>query len=207
MKRIITTMVIAIMTLALCSTSNAQSLKDLLNKVTTDSKVTDIVESLTGMVITPKDITGTWNYTGAAVKLESEDIVKSAAASVAASQVEQKMDEYLQKVGVKSGMFGFTFNEDQSFCTTFKGKEFAGNYTLSEDGKTLTLTYGKLLNSHAINANVNIRTESIELLFKADKILELIGKLSASSNNATLKTISGLAGQYDGMKIGMEMSK
>ena len=83
MKRIITTMVIAIMTLALCSTSNAQSVKDLLNKVTTDSKVTDIVESLTGMVITPKDITGTWNYTGAAVKLESEDIVKSAAASVA----------------------------------------------------------------------------------------------------------------------------
>ena len=207
MKRIITTMVIAIMTLALCSTSNAQSLKDLLNKVTTDSKVTDIVESLTGMVITPKDITGTWNYTGAAVKLESEDIVKSAAASVAASQVEKKMDEYLQKVGVKSGMFGFTFNEDQSFCTTFKGKEFAGNYTLSEDGKTLTLTYGKLLNSHAINANVNIRTESIELLFKADKILELFGKLSASSNNATLKTISSLAGQYDGMKIGMEMSK
>ena len=207
MKRIITTMVIAIMTLALCSTSNAQSLKDLLNQVTTDSKVTDIVESLTGMVITPKDITGTWNYTGAAVKLESEDIVKSAAASVAASQVEKKMDEYLQKVGVKSGMFGFTFNEDQSFCTTFKGKEFAGNYTLSEDGKTLTLTYGKLLNSHAINANVNIRTESIELLFKADKILELIGKLSASSNNATLKTISSLAGQYDGMKIGMEMSK
>lgn len=207
MKKIISIAAVSVMALALCGTSDAQSLKDLLNKVTTNDKVTDIVESLTGMSITPKDITGSWDYSGAAVKLESEDIVKSAAASVAATQVEKKMDEYLQKVGVKAGMFGFTFNEDQSFCTTFKGKEFAGNYTLSEDGKTLTLTYGKLLNSHAINANVNIKTNSIELLFKADKILELIGKLSATSNNATLKTVSSLAGQYDGMKIGMEMSK
>ena len=33
------------------------------------------------------------------------------------------------------------------------------------------------------------------------------GKLSSTSNNATLKTISSLAGQYDGMKIGMKMVK
>lgn len=188
-------------------TASAQSLKNILNQVAGNSTVTDIVESLTGMSITPKDITGSWNYSGAAVKLESEDLVKSAAAAVAASQVEAKMNEYLAKVGVKAGAFGFTFNEDQSFSTTFKGKEFKGNYSLSEDGKTLTLTYGKNLNSHAINANVNIATSSIELLFKADKILELIGKLSATSSNATLKTISTLAGQYDGMKVGMEMVK
>jgi hypothetical protein len=29
----------------------------------------------------------------------------------------------------------------------------------------------------------------------------------AASSNATLKTISTLAGQYDGMKVGMEMVK
>ena len=77
----------------------------------------------------------------------------------------------------------------------------------SEDGKTLTLKYGKTLDSHAINANVNIGTGSIELLFKADKILELIGKLTATTSNATLKTLGSLAGQYDGMKVGMEMKK
>ena len=71
----------------------------------------------------------------------------------------------------------------------------------------MTLTYGKILNSHAINANVNIGSSSIELLFKADKLLELIGKLTSTTNNATLKTIGSLAGQYDGMKVGLEMSK
>ena len=187
--------------------ASAQSLKDLLNKVTSNSTVTDLVESVTGVSITPKDIKGTWNYSGSAVKLESSDLVKSAAAAVAAGQIEGKINEYLAKVGLKSGTFSFTFNEDQSFVTTVKGKKFNGNYTLSEDGKTLTLTYGKILNSHAINANVNIGSSSIELLFKADKLLELIGKLTSTTNNATLKTIGSLAGQYDGMKVGLEMSK
>lgn len=206
MKTIFMTILIAVLCFY-AHTASAQSFKNILNQVTGNSTVTDIVESLTGMSITPKDITGSWNYSGAAVKLESEDLVKTAAAAVAASQVEAKMNEYLTKVGVKSGAFGFTFNENQSFYTTFKGKEFKGNYTLSEDGKTLTLTYGKSLDSHAINTNVNIATSSIELLFQADKILELIGKLSATSNNATLKTINTLASQYDGMKVGMKMIK
>lgn len=187
--------------------SAAQSLKDILNGVTSNSTVTDLIESVTGMSITPKDIKGTWNYSGSAVKFESADMVKSAAATVAAAQVEKKIDEYVAKVGLKSGTFSFTFNEDQTFTTTVKGKKFNGKYTLSEDGKTLTLKYGKTLDSHAINANVNIGTGSIELLFKADKILELIGKLTATTSNATLKTIGSLAGQYDGMKVGMEMKK
>lgn len=187
--------------------ASAQSLKNLLNKVTSNSTVTDLVESVTGVSITPKDIKGTWNYSGSAVKLESADLVKSAAAAVAAGQIEGKINEYLAKVGLKSGTFCFTFNEDQSFVTTVKGKKFNGNYTLSEDGKTLTLKYSKLLDSYAVNANVNIGTSSIELLFQADKLLELIGKLTATTNNSTLKTIGSLAGQYDGMKVGVEMTK
>ena len=206
MKRILTTIIIAL-GLIMGGNADAQTLKNILNKVTGNSTVTDIVESVTGMSITPKDIKGSWNYSGSAIKLESEDILKSASAAVAVGQVEKKIDEYLTKVGVKPGLFSFTFNEDQTFCTTYKGKDFNGTYTLSEDGKTLTLTYGKILNSHAINANVNIGTESIELLFKADKLLNLIGKLSATSDNATLKAISSLAGQYDGMKVGMKMTK
>ena len=207
MKRILTTIIIASLGLIMGGNADAQTLKNILNKVTGNSTVTDIVESVTGMSITPKDIKGSWNYSGSAIKLESEDILKSASAAVAVGQVEKKIDEYLTKVGVKPGLFSFTFNEDQTFCTTYKGKDFNGTYTLSEDGKTLTLTYGKILNSHAINANVNIGTESIELLFKADKLLELIGKLTASTSNTTLKTIGTLAGQYEGMKIGLELQK
>lgn len=195
---------------ALCfanNTASAQTLKDVLGKVANNSTVNEIVEKVTGVNLSKGDIKGTWNYTGSAVKLESEDLVKTAASGVAATQVEKKLDEYLAKAGLKSGTFSFTFNEDNTFYTTVKGKNFNGTYTLSEDGKTINLKYGKTLGSTGITANAQINASTFELLFKADKLLDLIGKLTSATSNSTLKTIGTLAGQYDGMKIGLELQK
>lgn len=207
MKKLLSSLIATVMALTLSGTLHAQSIKDMIKKATTNEKLSDFVESITGMVISPKDITGTWNYSGAAIKLESDELAKKAAAVAAAGPIEKLMDEYLQKVGVKPGLFGFTFKSDKTFSTNYKGKFFKGTYAISEDGKTLTLTYGKILNSYSIKSNVNIGTDSIELLFKADNILDLIGKLSATSDNPSLKTLCSLTSQYDGLKIGMKMSK
>ena len=187
--------------------ADAQSLKDILNKAANSSTVTDIIEGVTGITLSKGDIKGTWSYTGSAVKLESSDLLKSATASVAATQVEKKLDEYLGKVGLKNGAFSFTFKEDNTFTTTVKGKSFNGTYTLSEDGTTLNLKYGKSLGSTGVTATASINSNTFELLFKADKLLDLIGKLTANSNNATLQTIGTLAGTYEGMKIGLELQK
>ncbi len=187
--------------------ASAQSLTDLLNKVTENSTVTDIVEQVTGIKLAKADIKGTWNYTGSAVKLESADLVKSAAAGIAATQVEAKLDEYLAKIGMKDGAFTFTFNEDESFNATVKGKTFNGTYTLSEDGTVLTLKFGKIISSKDFATEVSIKNTTLQLLFEADRLLELIGKLTVNSNNPTIKTIGTLAGQYDGMKLGLELQK
>ena len=207
MKTIVKSVIISMMLACVCNTASAQTLKDILGKVANNSTVSDIVEQVTGINLSKGDIKGTWNYTGSAVKLESEDLVKSAAAGVAATQIEKKLDEYLGKIGLKNGAFSFTFNEDNTFATTVKGKSFNGTYTLSEDGKTLNLKYGKTLGSTGITATASINNSTFELLFKADKLLDLIGKLTSNTNNATLKTIGSLAGQYDSMKIGLELQK
>ncbi len=187
--------------------ASAQTLKDILGKVTDNSTVTDIVEKATGINLSKGDIKGTWNYTGSAVKLESEDLVKSAAAGVAATQVEKKFDEYLAKAGLKNSAFSFTFNENNTFVTNVKGKKFNGTYGLSEDGTVLTLKYGKNISPKGITAAVSIKSSTFELLFQADKLLDLISKLTASTNNTTLRTIGTLTSQYDGMKIGLELQK
>lgn len=207
MKTILNSIIIASALFLAGNIASAQSLKDILGKAANNSTVSDIVEKVTGVNLSKGDIKGTWNYTGSAVKLESEDIMKSAAAGVAATQIEKKLDEYLEKAGLKTGTFSFTFNEDNTFFTTVKGKNFNGTYTLSEDGKTLNLKYGKSLNSTGIVATAQINASTFELLFKADKLLDLIGKLTAASSNTTLKTLGTLAGQYDGMKIGLELQK
>ena len=205
MKRII----ISIMAAAVClagQTASAQTLKDLLKKATNNETVKNVVESVTGTTL-PVDVKGTWTYSGTAVKFESEDLLKSTAASLAAGQVEDKLDEYVQKVGIKAGTFSFTFNEDKTFVVTVKGKNFNGTYTVSEDYKTMTLQFGKTFATKPFTAAISATSTQLDLLFQADKLLELLEKLTASSNNATLKTVSTIAGQYDGMQLGLELKK
>ena len=198
----------SIMMCGLCGSVEAQTLKDLLKKAAGSSAVQEVVESVTGISL-QADIKGTWDYSGIAVKLVSEDLLKSAAAGVAAGQVEDKLDGYVQKIGIKPGAFGFTFSDDNTFTTTFKGKNIPGTYTLDEQAKTLTLTYGKtsFMKGFTMTATVNITTSQLDLMFNADKLLDFIGKVSATSKNTTLSAISAVAEQYDGMKLGFELTK
>lgn len=187
-------------------TASAQSLTDLLKKATSNETLKNVVETVTGTTI-PVDVKGTWTYSGTAVKFESEDLLKSTAASVAAGQVEDKLDEYVSKIGIKAGTFSFTFNEDNTFAANVKGKSFNGTYTISEDYKTMTLQFGKALAVKPFTASISATSSQLNLLFQADRLLELLGKLTSSSSNATLKTIGTIVNQYDGMQLGLELTK
>ena len=194
---------------ALClagQTASAQSLTDLLKKVTDNDVVKNVVENVTGTSL-PVDVKGTWTYSGTAVKFESDDILKSTAASLAASQVEDKLDQYVAKVGIKAGTFSFTFKEDNTFTATVLGKSFNGTYTLSDNYKTMSLQFGKTFGLKPFTAAISATSSQLDLLFQADKLLELLGKLTSSSSNSTLKTVGTLVNQYDGMKLGLELKK
>lgn len=193
----------------LCLTGEAvyaQSLTDLLKKAKESETLKNVVETVTGHTFSV-DVTGTWSYSGTAVKFESDDLLKSSAATVAASQVEKKLDEYVAKMGVQPGTFTFTFNEDLSFTVTVKGKKFNGTYSVSEDYKTISLQFGKLFSSKPFTASISATSSQLDLLFEADRLLELIGKLTTGSKNATLSMIGNVMNQYDGMKLGLELTK
>jgi hypothetical protein len=206
MKRTIS---IILMAGALClagQTASAQSLGDILKKVTGNETVKNVVETVTGTTL-PVDVKGTWTYSGTAVKFESDDLLKSTAASLAASQVEDKLDSYASNIGIKAGTFSFTFNEDKTFSATVKGKSFNGTYTVSEDYKTMSLQFGKAIGLKPFTATISATSGQLDLLFQADKLLELLGKLTSTSSNSTLKTIGSLVNQYDGMMLGLELKK
>ena len=206
MKRTIS---IILMAGALClagQTASAQSLGDILKKVTGNETVKNVVETVTGTTL-PVDLKGTWTYSGTAVKFESDDLLKSTAASLAASQVEDKLDSYAANIGIKAGTFSFTFNEDKTFSATVKGKSFNGTYTVSEDYKTMSLQFGKAIGLKPFTATISATSGQLDLLFQADKLLELLGKLTSTSSNSTLKTIGSLVNQYDGMMLGLELKK
>ena len=180
------------------TSAQAQGLKDLLNK----ENIEKAVNSLTGK--NTASMTGTLEFSGAALEFESDNLLQKAGGSLAATAVEKKLDGFLEKVGIEPGQMSFTFNEDSTFQTTVKGKNLKGNYSYNEATQKINLKFAKLI---GINTKVNCTSQQMELLFPSDKLLDLISFLASKSNNSTLQSISSLADSYDGMMLGFTLQK
>lgn len=188
-----------IATLMLTTTSSqAQSLKDLLNM----GNVEKVISAVTGK--NTVEMIGTWSYTGAAVEFESDNLLMKAGGAVAASTAEAKLNEQLSKVGIKPGQMSFTFNTDSTFNVKLGARTLSGSYSYSASDKKVNLKFVKLI---GMSAKVNCTSGNMDLLFDADKLLKLISSLSSKSSNATLKTISTLASKYDGVLLGFSLGK
>ena len=199
MKRKLLSFAVLITLLLVPTVNRAQSIKDLFNK----DNISKVVNAVTGHTETV-DMTGTWRYTGSAIEFESENLLKKAGGTVAASASEQKLDEQLAKVGIKEGQLSFTFNADSTFVSTLGKRKLNGTYSYDAGTQMLHLRYMKLI---PMNAKVNYTTQQMDLLFEADKLLKLITFLSSKSSSATLKAISSLADSYDGMMLGYELKR
>lgn len=186
------------MTWAFATQTHAQSLKDLFSK----ENVEKVVSTVTGKSTVSME--GTWNFSGSAVEFESDNLLQKAGGAVAASAVESKLDEQLEKIGIKEGELSFTFNADSTFQAQMGSKSLSGTYSYDDSSQNVGLKISKLIN---LSAKVNCTSSQMDLLFDADKLLSLITAISSKSSNTTLQTISSLAESYDGMMLGLALEK
>lgn len=196
---------------------NAQSLKDLFNKgkeLIGNENVGDaaaaIAEGLLDKIL-PSDICGSWEYNGPAVKFTSDNILSSAASTLVSGQIEDKLSQYLQAIGVKEGSFGYTFCSDSTFTTSFLNQSISGTYSIqeSDEGAEIELRYGKntKLDLLTMRMKIYVGTEKTQFLFNADKLLDFLGKVSSASDNTLLKSLTALTGSYDGLLLGFEVTR
>jgi hypothetical protein len=217
--------VLAACSIVFASTNaGAQTLKDVLKRASataaqsTSSSVSnavyDVISSVAGTT-TKVSLPGTWKYIGVAVSFQSENALSKVAAASLAKSVQKKVDRYLQMVGIKSGQMTYTFNSDGTFTTVVKTalKTFNlnGNYTTKDNGKAITLKYGKTLQYLSMTGILTGTTKGCAMLFNADSFLSFLKKMGTVMGNtsagAAASGISALASTYDGMKIGFEFSK
>ena len=109
----------------------------------------------------------------------------------------------LAKVGIKEGAFTFTFNEDGSVSTTLGKKNVKGTWKYDKKSESVTLG----MSGKEFTTRMTESGDNINILFKADKLLELIKTLSSKSSNSTLVAVAAIAKSYDGMNIGFECEK
>lgn len=155
--------------------------------------------------LTESDLYGAWNYTGSDCVFESENLLMKAGGTVAAAKVESEVNEQLQALGIKPGACSFTFNEDKTFKANIGGRNISGTYVLDADNKKVTLK--TLLGLGSLTANVAKSGNNLSLLFNSDKLLKLATFAGSLTGSTAIKTLSGIASKYDGMMIGLQLTK
>lgn len=180
--------------------------KDVVKEVAgdaVDEYVPEELQELLGIAIPELEIPGTWSYIDVAVEFESADALTSAGGKVAAQTVEEKVKPYLEKVGIKPGAFNFTFLEDGTATTTLGKKTVKGTWSYNKEEEKVTLGIG----GKEFSVRMTENGEHINILFPADKLLELVKTVSTKSSNTTIVAIGAIVKAYDGMNVGFECEK
>lgn len=229
MKKTIFTLVLM---LAVAASASAQSWKDLLGKVagevveevaSTDggSAVTNVLGAILGTSLTLSDeaLEGTWSYEGVACVLESENALSDIGGSVVTSTLESKLDEKLASMGLTKGNCSFTFVKDGTCVINVGGRDLNGKYVLDAEEKVITFTF--MYDKLPIKTYVSYEIQNLNVVFKADRLLSFVKNVASYlSNDATgqqlgqlqsimqsVGTISTLLQNYDGMMLGVKLSR
>ena len=180
------------------------------NAGTTGGAVSALGSVLTSLLggssaVTASDLQGTWTYRKADCVFETQNLLLKAGGEMAATKIESQLESQLGKVGITPGACSFTFNSDGTYVATIGQYNLTGNYTLNTKSNTLTMTY--LAGIGRISPKVVKTGASISLLFEGDKLLSMVQKVGKLSSNSTVSSLSSLINSYDGMLVGMQLSK
>lgn len=145
----------------------------------------------------------TWKYSKPGCAFTSENLLAQAGGEIAANKVEEKLSEYYSKFGFSSSNTYFTFKTDGTFAAKIDGKPWQGNYTFDE--KTHAIQMKGLILS--MSGYATKTANGISLLFDQTKLLNLIKTMGALKGSSTLSAIGTIANNYDGMRVGFEMTK
>ncbi len=236
MKKIVLSLVLVF---AVSVGASAQSWKDLLGKAVSEvadnasstaagSAVTNILGQILGssLTLSYEALEGTWDYEGVACVLESEDALSNIGGSVVTATLESKLDEKLAVLGVTKGNCSFTFAKDQTCVINVGSYAINGKYELDVEEKVIVFTF--MYDKLPIKTYVSYEIQTLNVVFKADRLLSFIKNVASYLSNNGANGASGATGalngqlqvalqavgamgtlleNYDGMMLGAKLSK
>ncbi len=199
----------------------------------TDSKknaLSGLGDFLTGILgidnVNSQSLIGTWTYKQPAIVFESDDLLTNVGAMAAGKAAEKKLQEYLNKIGFTAGKVKMTFQEDGNGTLTFSKKNIPFQWSVNDKDMTIQLgsgtvskvasslfgsKSGKTSNYTSFTVNCKQSINTLQLSFKADKLMQFINNILSSTgkstNNSAISTISSLTKKVDGMYIGLTLEK
>ena len=186
------------------TTSTGSVLGSVIGAMSNGEAVGNVLTSVIGLdKLSQSQLIGTWRYNGPGCAFTSDNLLAKAGGEVAATQIEEKLEQQYSKLGFSSSNTYITFNQDGTFASKIDGKSFSGNYTYDASTGALTLK-GLLL---SLNGYATRNGSGISMLFESKKLLSLLQTMAALSGNSTLSSIGEISKNYDGARLGFDMKK
>ena len=147
----------------------------------------------------------TWKYSKPGCAFTSENLLAKAGGEIAANKIEEDLSKYYNKFGFSQSNTYFTFKTDGTFAAKIDGKSWNGTYTFDEKTHAIQLK-GLLLSASGFATRT---ANGISLLFEQKKLLTLVKTLSKLNltGSTTMSAVSSIVDNYDGVRIGFEMTK
>ena len=202
---------LAVLTLTACGTLGTGDnsgigniLGSVLGAATDGQTIGNILTSVIGLdKPSQADLIGTWQYRQPGAAFTSENLLAKAGGEVAATTVKEKLASYYNGVGIKSSNTVLQFTQDGQFAGKVAGKSISGTYTY--DPNTCQIQMKTLF--FTLPAYAKKTTTGMSILFESKKLLSVLQTLAAISGNSSLQTIGDLSKNYDGVRIGFDMSR
>lgn len=157
--------------------------------------------------LTVYKMVGTWNYTNPAVSFKSDNFLLKAGGAAAAQQIESKLAPYYKTAGLTSLVL--TIAEDSTF--TFKARMANLNGTIEKNAETGNFIFNfkafKKIKIGSMEAFIVMNGNKMELTFDVTKLMTLVEKAGSLTGNSTIKGLSALLKQYDGLTAGFELQR
>lgn len=204
------------LSLFIASQANAQlNLGSILGKVAeavsdsskTSSSIGNIINNVTANDnVELSQLIGTWNYSGPAVGLKSENLLKNLGGSVATSTIEDKLKVYYNKAGITNMVL--TIDNNYNFTLKAKKTTFSGVIEKGENGIFIFnfKAFGKV-KVGKVNTYTTLSGNTLSLTYDVKKLIELVQKISNLVNISSVKTAIAALNSYEGVTAGFKLTK
>lgn len=194
---------IAALALACLMTISCGNMNQIMGAMSGKGAINAITSVIGLDKLSAKGLIGSWRYSRPGCAFTTENLLAKAGGEMAAVQIEEKIQPYYQQVGITSDNTYIIFNEDGTFSAKIIGTPLKGTYTFDEAAAKITLK------TMLFSTNCYAKREygGISVLFEANKLLTLLQTIAAFSGNQNLQAIGNISKQYDGVRIGFDMTK
>lgn len=189
------------------ASSVLSSLFGALNDSGSLGNVGDIVQNLISTDnLEIKDIAGSWEYSAPAVSFKSDNLLKKAGGAAAATSLESKLSAYYKYANIQS--LKLEIKEDSTFTMKFKRTTLKGDITKDEEGNFyFNYKVAGRINIGTIQTYLTKSGNTLDVTYDVSKLIKLIEKVGTYTGNSTVKGISSLLNEYDGVTAGFKMKK